>query len=124
MAFFEKIAAAAGFRTPQLRAARPQPETLTLFVGHGRWLLADDLGSADPFCLLPGQIVDRVILAGHQPSPAAPGPVVISGKAEDVEREGRRFRVWRDPDAETITVQEIRAAAACLDASAGGGRPD
>ena len=127
MALLEKIAAAAGFRAPDGQAAaHAQSETYTLFVGHGRWLLADDFGSSDPFCLLPGQIVDRVLLAGHRAVLDRPGrgsAAAAAARAEEVERDGRRFRVWRDAEAETIIVQEIRARPPGPDAAARNGRP-
>ncbi len=83
------------------------------FSGHGRAILADDLGAEDPFGLAPGDIVDRIVAAGYVPAADRPRsePFRTLGSVTEVEREGLVYLVAVSRDAEEISVQERRADA-------------
>ncbi len=81
------------------------------FHGHGRAVLADDLGADDPFGLAPGAIVDRIVAAGYTPAVEHSQDVLFPtlGVASEVEREGVKYLVSISRDEEQIGVQEWRA---------------
>ncbi len=80
------------------------------FSGHGRAVLADELGAEDPFALSPSEIVDRVVAAGHRPAieAAQDQPFPVVGRLDKIERVGVVFFVSISRDAEEIAVQERR----------------
>ena len=63
------------------------------FSGHGRAILADGLEADDPFGLVPGDIVDRVVAAGYVPAVERPQtePFCTFGTVTEVEREGLKL---------------------------------
>ncbi len=83
------------------------------FHGHGRTILADDLGAEDPFGLDSAVIVDRIIAAGYTPEVDRPqeAPFRGLGLVAEVERDGVNYLVSISKDAEEIGVQEWRDVA-------------
>ncbi len=81
------------------------------FVGHGRAILASELGAEDPFGLAPPDIVERVLAAGHTPTVDRPRtePWPQVGIVTEVPRDGQTFLLAVGRDAEEISLQEARA---------------
>lgn len=80
------------------------------FSGHGRALLADELGAEDPFSLSPAEIVERILAAGYPPNVEwlshEPWPQL--GIVTVIRRDGQSFHVAVSRDAERISLQEVR----------------
>ena len=83
------------------------------FSGHGRIILADELGAEDPFGLAPADIVDRLGAAGYTPWIEAPQPELLPtlGTVTEAEREGVAYVVSMSREPAEIEVQERRPEA-------------
>lgn len=81
------------------------------FVGHGRAILASELGAEDPFGLAPPDILERVLSGGHTPAADRPRtePWPQVGIITEVPRDEQAFLVAVGREAEQISLQEGRA---------------
>lgn len=86
------------------------PWYYSYFAGRGRELLAETLGDVDPFTLPAPEIVERVLAGGYTPDleSGRRRPFSLTGLIDSVIRDGQKFLVSTDAEAETIGVQEMR----------------
>jgi len=80
-----------GFRLPAFGAMEAARVIYySYFSGHGRSLLADELGAVDPFGLCPADIPERVLALGYTPALDHPmdQPWPRAGTATEVQRDG------------------------------------
>lgn len=80
------------------------------FTGHGHERLAEMLDTAEPFRLLPSQIVERLLAAGCKPDldQASRAPFPTAGAIFMDRFEGNVFIVSIDTKDQVIVVQEQR----------------
>ena len=81
--------------------------------GQGRGILADMLDAEDPFAVRPAEIVERMLAAGYAPriDRMQREPFQQFGTTAEVLRDNQTFLVAVSRDAESVSVQEVRADA-------------